>query len=154
MKKKGFMLAEVLIVSTLLIGLLSFMFIQIKSINSAYSREFKYNTVDSLYGARVIKEYLDTKYDFNTLNTTQFININSNYFNKLVEKLGVLLIIFSNNNSVYEYLTENYDLAQNYIGANNSYYEKIIEFSTKLEFNSKKHLIILYEDGNICDYQF
>jgi len=158
MKKKGFMLAEVLIVSTLLIGVMSFMYIQINSINNAYSREFNYNTVDSLYGARVLKEFLDTKYDFNNLNTTSFINkntLNSNYFNKLVEKLTVLKIIITNiPKNIYDYLKNNYSQNTPYIGTDTSYYEKLIEFSTKLENDSKKHIIVAFQDGTICDYKF
>jgi len=158
MKKNGFMLAEVLIISTLLIGVMTFMYTQIRSLNNAYSREFKYNTVDGLYGARVLKEYLDTKYNFNTLNTTEFINkntLNSNYFNKLTQKLGVLKIVITNNNAnVYNYLTNNYNINSPYIGTDTSYYEKMIEFSTTLDHDNKKHIIVAYEDGTFCDYKF
>lgn len=155
MNKKGFMLAEVLIISTFLIGVMSFMYIQINSISKAYSREFKYNTVDGLYGARIIKEFLDTKYDLNSITTTFFINDNSAYFNKLTQKLGVLKVIVTNKSEdVYNYLINNYDNNLPYITNDTSYYEKLIEFSTDLKNDSKKHIIVAYDDGTICDYKF
>jgi len=161
MNKKGFMLAEVLIVSTLLIGTMGFMFIQINSITKAYAREFNYNTVDALYGAHVLKEYLDTKNYFFNVTTTKFIDkneVNSSYFNTLVEKLGVLKIIITNNNEdIYEYLRNNYSNNTPYIGTDISYYEKLIEFSTSLERTydeSYYYIIVAYEDGTFCDYRF
>ena len=158
MEKKGFMLAEVLIISTLLIGVMTFMYTQIRSLNNAYTREFKYNTVDGLYNARIIKEYLDTIYNFDSLNKTEFINkdtINSTYFNKLTEKLGILKIVVTNkNNEVYDYLTNNYSSNIPYIGNDTSYYEKLVEFSITLEKDTKKHIIVAYEDGTFSDYKF
>lgn len=155
MNKKGFMLAEVLIVSTLLIGLMSFMYIQINSISKAYSREFKYNTVDGLYGARIIKEFLDTKYDLDSITSTFFINDNSSYFNKLTQKLGILKIIVTNKNgNVYDFLVNNYGNNLPYISNDTSYYEKLIEFSTDLKNDSNKHIIVAYDDGTFCDYKF
>jgi len=158
MEKKGFMLAEVLIVSTLLIGVMSFMYVQTNSINKAYSREFKYNTVDGLYGARIIKEFLSIKYNLNNLNATSFVNknsLNSNYFNKLMEKFDILKIIITNNNeNVYNFLVNNYSQNTPYIGTDSTYYEKLVEFSSKLENDGKKHIIVAYKDGTICDYKF
>lgn len=161
MNKKGFMLAEVLIVSTLLIGTMGFMFIQINSITKAYAREFNYNTVDALYGAHVLKEYLDTRYSFMNVTTTDFVDkneLNSDYFNTLVEKLGVLKIIITNNNEdIYEFLKNNYSNSAPYIGTDTSYYEKLIEFSTSLEKTNDKsyyYMIVAYEDGTFCDYRF
>jgi len=164
MNKKGFMLAEVLIVSTLLIGTMGFMFIQINSITKAYAREFNYNTVDALYGAHVLKEYLDTKNYFFNVNTTKFIDkneVNSSYFNTLVEELGVLKIIITyysednNNEDIYEYLRNNYSNNTPYIGTDTSYYEKLIEFSTSLTYdNNYYYMVVAYEDGTFCDYRF
>ena len=79
MKKNGFMLAEVLIVSTLLIGVMVFMYTQIRTLTLNYTRSFNYNTVDGLYGARVIKDFL--------MNENTYKNVQKN-------KIGDTLFIF------------------------------------------------------------
>ena len=157
MKKNGFMLAEVLIVSTLLIGVMVFMYAQIRTLTSNYSKTFKYNTVDGLYGARVIYDFLITEDEYSSFNETSFIDkskINkSEYFDALVEELGILKIVISDDSkNVYEFLTNNYSNANGYDG-NSDYYEALITFSTTLN-SSGKHIIIAYNDGTFCDYKF
>lgn len=55
---KGFMLVETLIVSTFITGTLVFLFIQFRTINQGYDISFRYNTVNGMYAANNIKEYL------------------------------------------------------------------------------------------------
>ena len=157
MKKNGFMLAEVLIVSTLLIGVMVFMYTQIRTLTSNYDKTFKYNTVDGLYGAKVVYDFLLTENEYNAFNTTSFIDRNklnkSTYFDALVEELGILKIVVSNDSDkVYNFLTNNYSNADGYDGSS-EYYESFITFSTTLN-SSGKHIIIAYNDGTFCDYKF
>lgn len=61
MKKnnKGFMLAEVFIVSSFVLGVLVYMFIQINSIMKNYNRSFSYDTVQGLYVTNEVRKYIN-----------------------------------------------------------------------------------------------
>ena len=157
MKKNGFMLAEVLIVSTLLIGVMVFMYSQIRTLTNNYSRAFKYNTVDGLYGARLVEEFLYTENNYKNISTTKFVNENEinqkKYFEALINELGISKIVVTNNTAnVYDFLKKNYDNSTSYIG-NKDYYESFISFSTTLSNgNYNRHIIIAYNDDTYCDY--
>lgn len=57
---RGFMTVEVLIVSTFIISVFVFLFVQFRSINQNYHVSFKYNTVNGLYAANNIRKYLNS----------------------------------------------------------------------------------------------
>lgn len=157
MKKKGFMLAEVLIVSTLLIGVMVFMYTQIRTLTINYNRSFTYNTVDGLYGARVIKDFLANENIYNKYNETTFVEkdkINrKELFEALIEELGINKIIISNNSTnIYDYLKNNYSKAESYNG-DVSYYESFITFAVTIK-DEGKHIVVAYNDGTFCDYKF
>ncbi len=63
MKKnnKGFLLAEVFIVSGFVLGVLVYMFIQINSIIKNYNRSFSYDTVEGLYMTNEVINYIKIK---------------------------------------------------------------------------------------------
>ena len=54
---KGFVLAETLIVTTFVAGILFFMFVQFTSLSKNYNDSYKYNTVEDLYALRNIRDY-------------------------------------------------------------------------------------------------
>ena len=56
--KKGFMLAETLIVSTFIVGVLLFIYIQLRNINNNYSKALAYNDVTAIYSANNIRNFL------------------------------------------------------------------------------------------------
>ena len=61
MKKKnnkGFMLAETLIVTTFVAGVLIFLFIQFSSLSSSYNEYYNYNTTENMYALEDIKDYI------------------------------------------------------------------------------------------------
>ena len=60
MKKnnKGFMLVEALVMSMVVIGTLTFMYIQFQNISRSYEKSFNYNTITDLYITNEIKDYL------------------------------------------------------------------------------------------------
>ena len=60
MNKKGFMLLETLIVSTILVGVLIFLYIQLINMKGSYEVSFKENTISGLYIAKEIAEYIYT----------------------------------------------------------------------------------------------
>lgn len=57
---KGFMLAETLIVTTFVAGVLIFLFIQFSTLNSSYNEYFVYNPTESLYSLNQVKNYIKT----------------------------------------------------------------------------------------------
>lgn len=61
LNKKGFMLIETLIVTTFVVAVLIFMFVQIQNISNNYDKSFSYNSVKSLYKASNLRKYLYTR---------------------------------------------------------------------------------------------
>ena len=59
-KNSGFVLFETLVVSTLILGTLIFLFIQISTIKNSYYISFRYNTIPGLYNANVMASFLST----------------------------------------------------------------------------------------------
>ena len=59
MKKneQGFMLVEALIMSTVVLGILTFMYVQFQILNKNYDKSFHYNSVTNLYITNEIKDY-------------------------------------------------------------------------------------------------
>lgn len=63
LNNKGFMLAETLIVSTFVAGVLIFLFIQFTNLGKAYDDSYIYNTSEGLYALEDVKEYINTDLD-------------------------------------------------------------------------------------------
>lgn len=55
---KGFVLAETLIVTTFVAGILFFMFMQFTNLSKNYNDSYKYNTVEDLYALRNIRDFI------------------------------------------------------------------------------------------------
>ena len=55
---KGFMLVEALVMSMIVIGTLTFMYIQFQNISRSYEKSFNYNTITDLYITNEVKNYL------------------------------------------------------------------------------------------------
>lgn len=66
-KNSGFVLAETLVVTTFVAGVLIFLFVQFTSLSKNYEDAYKYNPVEGLYSARTIKDYI--KSDFANIET-------------------------------------------------------------------------------------
>lgn len=63
--KKGFVITEVLILTTVIMGVLVFMYAQFKSINRNYQYSLKYDTPEGLYLANNIINYInENRYDY------------------------------------------------------------------------------------------
>lgn len=59
---RGFMLIETLLVSTFVLGVLTYIVIQFSALKRSYDDDFKYDTVQALYGIRNVHEYI-SKYN-------------------------------------------------------------------------------------------
>ncbi|MBE6151801.1 MAG: hypothetical protein E7165_00590 [Firmicutes bacterium] len=56
--QKGFMLVEAFVVSTIVLGVLVFMFIQIRTIVNGFNKSFSYNTIPGIYIANELKKII------------------------------------------------------------------------------------------------
>jgi len=72
-QKNGFMLIETLLVSTFVLGVLTYLFAQFSALKRNYDDNFKYNTVPALYGIKNMNQYITRYNGYNTL----ISNINS-----------------------------------------------------------------------------
>ena len=109
---RGFVLAETLIVATVVMAALVFVYSQFRTVNRSYQRTFQYNTVEGLYAINNIKDYLEDdgldilKLIFNN-GTAQHVDVtacpsvymmNSTYCTKLMNTLGVKQVFLTKNN--------------------------------------------------------
>lgn len=109
---KGFALTEILILSAVVIGVLTFMYIQFKNINRGYQYSFKYDTVEGMYLANNIVNFInEDNYDtlVEKLNTMQegYLDITNCdyeifkapiYCEQLIEKSEISQILFTEEN--------------------------------------------------------
>lgn len=109
---KGFVVTEILILSTIVMGILIFMFIQFKNINRSYQYSFEYDTVPGMYLANNIINYINKEeYDnlVNKLSEEQkgyldITNCDVNIFRtstictNLIEKSEIEQILFTEEN--------------------------------------------------------
>lgn len=173
---KGFALTEILILSAVVIGVLTFMYIQFKNINRSYQYSFKYDTVEGMYLANNIINYINEE-NYDTLvetlkqNQEAYLDITSCnielfktpiYCEQLIEKSEIKQILFTEENLInIKNNLENLDQdLQEYIKkikTNNSEndYRIIIKYNddtfTTLRFNKGnsyvKDGLIVYLDG-------
>lgn len=139
MKKnnKGFMLAEVFIVSSFVLGVLVYMFIQTNSIMRNFNRSFSYNTVSGLYITNEVAKYIKKN---DTNNYCTGVNIidykDNNTWNNLKKSSNINTVIIGNLNDIKANATSNTEIspkAQDFI--------KFLEEKDKcviiIEFNNK-----------------
>lgn len=103
---KGFMLTEILVTSTLVCTVLIFLYSQFYNIKKGYDISFKYNTVNGLYAASNVKEYLNDNGILDMqqeLETSPYIDLkqdttwikNPSYWNLLISYLNIESILFT-----------------------------------------------------------
>lgn len=156
---KGFVVTEVLILSTVIIGVLIFMYSQFKNINRGYQYSFKYDTPEGMYLANNIVNYINEgNYDklVELLNNTQegYIDItecnidNSNlisYCEALFQKSEIEKIIFTEENLE--------KIKQNMNNFDNDLKNYINQIKTTNEKNDYR-IIIKYIDGTFASMRF
>ena len=156
---KGFVVTEVLILSTVIIGVLIFMYSQFKNINRGYQYSFKYDTPEGMYLANNIVNYINEgNYDklVELLNNTQegYIDItecnidNSNlisYCEALFQKSEIEKIIFTEENLE--------KIKQNMNNFDNDLKNYINQIKTTNEQNDYR-IIIKYIDGTFASMRF
>lgn len=155
---KGFILLETLIVSTFVIGVLVFLYVQFNNIKRSYDESFKYNSIPGLYGAIDIKKYFNN-IGYNTLKTelqnsslgyielsSSYISGDSNYYDTLTNSLNIKYILFTQDNldTLKSYLTNN---QETFI---TTYTSNLYEYVNRTSINSTSNnyrLFIAYNDN-------
>ena len=66
-KRNGFMLLETLLVSTFVLGVLTYIFLHFSALKRSYDDSFKYNTVPALYGTKNINQIIITSNGYDSL---------------------------------------------------------------------------------------
>ena len=153
MKKNnyGFMLIETLLVSTFVLGVLTYLYLQFSALKRSYDDSFKYDTVPSLYGVRNINQYIvqnggydSIKNNINTLGYTEYectTNACTNLFNELeTEKIYFVNdSIFKNNVNINTVIFSDDD--------------ELYHFAKKIAYSTNSgdyHLIVKYRNGTFA----
>ena len=131
MNKKGFMLAEVVIVATVISTILVFLYISINRMSIAYDKRDRYYDIDAMYATMGINDSLDNSYDdvqyYRAISNNSFIifynnnnlkcTINAYYVKSSLASLGLLKSSLGNNESdlkeYIDYLEDNIEF-ENY----------------------------------------
>lgn len=165
MNKKGFALLETLLVSTIIIGTLIFIFSQFVNLKNSYDDSFKYNTIPGLYGVKNFEKYLknnstdgiltnDIKIKEDLLEKDYVLLVNddscnSNYLknitycDELIKKLNVSKIIIVN---------EDFSDLKIKIKKENPFTEEMRHFLNKISirYNDKYKIIAEYKNNTFA----
>lgn len=117
---KGFMLAETLVVTTFVSGVLIFLFIQFSNLSKSYDESYIYNTTEGLYALEDLKKYIETDINFTdyidtNIETKKYIDItNCSLFTDESYCLNLIEIenidkIFISTNSLPKDIINEYD---------------------------------------------
>lgn len=114
MKKnnKGFTLIETLIVSAFVAATLTYLFIQMNNTLTNYDITFRYDTINGIYNANVISEYLRENSYTNLINlsktngyvditTSSNVNGNSSYYGLILDKINAKTVLFTSEDMAY-----------------------------------------------------
>ena len=128
-QNKGFMLIETLLVSTFVLGVLTYLFVQFSALKRSYADDFKYDTVPGLYAIKNINQYIMKHGIYNKLKTNigtsgslafscsyttetscddllNNIDVEQVYFvkdNVFKNKINTSLLMFSNDDELYHF---------------------------------------------------
>ena len=155
---KAFALAETLIVSTVVAGILIYFFIQFSTLKRNYNKSFKYNNVNDLYALEDVTDYLYTlnkndikNYLITTIDEKGYIDITKNSgYNDNIDNYH----IFQNNKGTE--LLDNLNIERLVITSNDISSIDTSNFSPKMQYfmkkirveNSYKYRLIAQFDGD------
>lgn len=158
---KGFMLLETLIVSTIILSTLIFLFVQFTNIKSSYEISFKYNTVPGIYLAKELSDFLVENEVESFLSNelsknaeggngyilidsaSQFNNIDSTLYKRMLNDMDIKHVI---------YTTDSMDQLKTYLNSDKRdstvFTESFKEFifSLKSTNTSNNRLVIMFNN--------
>jgi len=150
--KRGFVMAEMIIVSIVVITALVIIYTQFITVNNGYYRSFNYNSVDDLYALNNVKEFVlednfdtivsslygNVYVDLTTCSSTYFMEYN--YCETLLDTLNITSLIIT-----YEDVTN----LKNELKNNNTLTEGMHAFIKTIssDKNNKYRLIAEFDDG-------
>ena len=151
-KNKGFVLAEVIAVSAVVIAALIIIYVQFVKIINGYNISFKYNTVEDLYSINNVKNYMftDGYDDLVTSLNSEYIDItncSSTYFMEyqycegLLRNLKIKTLLFTKEDTT--------DIVSS-LSTNNPYSEGLKKFISNINSKNEENtyrLIAEFEDG-------
>lgn len=153
-KNKGFMLAETLVVTIFVAGILIFLYLQISNLTKSYEQSYKYNTVEGLYTLEDIKNYI--------LNDVSALN----YIKENIDDLEYIDIkncgIFTNKEDCLLLLqsakVESIFVAKNLIRPNsiNDYNQEFRDFINKInqEGNQEYRIVASFDNSTYATLRF
>ncbi len=138
--KKGFMLVETLVVTTLVSTILVTLYVQFSNIINNFNRTFKYNSSDNLYAVYNIENFI--RNDKNTDNTEQF------YIN-LQKELDTAI---ANKTNPYHYVEINTSCT----GSSGNVYQvfQCTNFSKIVNFYEIERILFTYSNVNFQDVDY
>lgn len=156
---KGYALTEILILSTVIIGVLTFMYIQFKNINRGYQNSFNYDTVEGLYLANNILNYINSDgYDtlVESLNNSPqgYIDITncdvnlfetSTFCEELLNKSKVKQVLFTEENL--------YKIKSNMLNLDNDMKNYIKQIKTTNDTKDYR-IIVKYDNNTFASLRF
>lgn len=157
--KRGFLLAETLIVATFITSTLIFLFIQVRNISSDYDITFKYNTIEGLYATDSIIKFLHENIIYEEasakLTTDNYINLSYCPFNMLYEvDFCTNLLAIANVKSVI-IATNNPGALIDQLELERNFNETFINFVKYIKFESESFRIIVeFNDDSYATLPF
>ena len=146
----GFMLAETLIVTTFVAGILIFLFIQFTNLGKSYDDSYVYNTPEGLYALEDIKEYINTDLDAllyieENIESLEFIDLTDC---NLFKNKDYCLNLFKLENIDKIFITTNDFTKENIVGYNEEF-KSFINKITKEE-NQKYRLVASFKNSTFA----
>ena len=155
MNNRGVMLLETLVVSTFIITVLVYLYVQFSNLKHNYDTSFKYDTIPGLYSLKEVDKFINKKYGYadlkeavddkkyielynNGCNLTYFSD-NYSYCDKLMSDINIkyLLLVSSNLSALKNSLKEN-----------NRYSNGLYNYIKRINYNSNENTYILVAQFN------
>lgn len=105
---KGFVLLETLVVSSFIITILIYLYVQFVSLKNSYDTSFRYDSIPNLYSLKQVDTFINKAYGYETFKSELAKSENNNYLELYKNKCD--LEYFSNNNSYCNKLMENLNI--------------------------------------------
>lgn len=155
---KGFMLAETLIVTTFVAGVLIFLFMQLTRLSGSYEESYNYNNTESLYALEDVKNYIESdaallEYVNSNIDSLKYIDItdcslafDKQYCLKLFQLENIKQIIITKNLVPFDEISGYDEDFMSFINKVNSEGEETYRLIAS--FNNSRYATLRFGDNN------